>query len=100
MLVQGIIENGIDWDDTDNSYLHSHHDAHNIPDKYCTNPFVSNQPTQLSHIEVPDAYCPFKAEQMQHFQYQIDPFLIQTHPDTHLHHLLWIQALGVPSLIV
>ncbi|KAG0708409.1 hypothetical protein DFH29DRAFT_979392 [Suillus ampliporus] len=87
-VVDNINSYGIDWDDIDNSHLRSHHDTHNSPDKDGTNPFVSNQPTHLSNIEVPDAHCPFTVEQLQHFWYQIDPLLNQTHPDTHSCHLI------------
>jgi len=121
MFVQGVIENGhrsgiipapeddmvdnidsygIDWDDLDNSHLRSHHDAHNSPDEDGTNPFVSNQPTHLSNVEVPDARCPFTAEQMQCFQYRIDTLLNQNHTDTQSRRLLWIQALEISSSVI
>lgn len=99
-VVDNIDSYGIDWDDIDNRHLRSHHDTHNSPDDDGTNPFVSNQPTQLSNVEVPDARCPFTAEQLQRFQYQIDPLLNQTHPDTHSRRLLWVQVLAVASSIV
>lgn len=99
-MVDNIDSYGIDWDDIDNGHLRSHHDTHNSPDDDGTNPFVSNQPTQLSHVDVPDARCPFTAEQLQHFRYQIDPLLNQTHPDIHSRRLLWLQAHGVASSIV
>jgi hypothetical protein len=121
MFVQGVIENGhrsgivpapeddmvdnidsygIDWDDLDNSHLRSHHDAHNSPDEDGTNPFVSDQPTHLSNVEVPDVRCPFTAEQMQCFQYRIDTLLNQNHTDTQSRRLLWIQALEISSSVI
>ncbi|KAG2363736.1 hypothetical protein BDR07DRAFT_1281509 [Suillus spraguei] len=100
-MVDNIVSYGIDWDDIDNSHLHSHHDTHNIPDEDGMNPFVSNQPTHLSHVDVPNPHCPFTVEQMQSFQYQLDPLLNHNYPsNAHSYSLLWIQALEIASSVI
>ena len=56
---------GIDWDDLDDHHIRRHHDAFNPDDGDPENPFVSNRPDHLSHVDVADPRCPFTAEQVQ-----------------------------------
>ena len=64
-------EYGIDWEDMDRPTIRNHHDTFNpsLPAENLNgvnwrdngNPFTVNHPDRLSHIEVPDARCPFDA---------------------------------------
>ncbi|EIW53677.1 uncharacterized protein TRAVEDRAFT_133491 [Trametes versicolor FP-101664 SS1] len=89
---------GIDWDALDRPVIRTHHDQHNPHDG--TNPFLIDNPSGLSHVEVPDPRCPFSPEQVALL-------------DTHLRHLpcfgrenmqacaeLWVAALQIARNIV
>ena len=55
---------GVDWDDLDERRIREHHDEYNPDDGDSANPFLTDHPQHLSHVEVPDARCPFSMEQV------------------------------------
>ena len=94
-----INEYGIDWQDLENHRIRSHHDTNGTPIEFDNDhdgsPFVLNQPDQLSHVEVPDASCPFNQMQQQEFTLRIQPLLEHTQADMESRRLLWIEALAI-----
>ncbi|KAI0640815.1 hypothetical protein C8Q79DRAFT_920882 [Trametes meyenii] len=62
---------GIDWDELEHTRIRTHHHENNPDDGDGTNPFVTNDPEHLSHVEVPDFRCPFTAEQVVQFDLQL-----------------------------
>ncbi|KAF8139651.1 hypothetical protein EV363DRAFT_1153561 [Boletus edulis] len=94
--IDDINEYGIDWQDLENHHIRFHHDANSeMHDHHDSNPFVLNQPDQLSHIEVPDTSCPFNQMQLQEFAHHLQPLLEHTQADMESRRLLWIQALAI-----
>lgn len=99
-------EYGIDWQDLDNSRVRTHHDANNSDDSQsdagpATNPFVLNQPDQLSHVEVPNASCPFTSQAQQDmFDGHLQVLLARAQADMASRRLLWIEALTVAQTIM
>ncbi|OSD00093.1 hypothetical protein PYCCODRAFT_1446403 [Trametes coccinea BRFM310] len=90
---------GIDWDELQRTRIRAHNAENNVDDGELLNPFLSDRPDRLSHIEVPDARCPFTVEQVAML-------------DAHLSHLpcfarttiqsckeLWVVALQVASTL-
>lgn len=90
---------GIDWTDLDNHHIRAHHDVHNTNDGDPTNPFVSNQPDHLSHVEVLSSACPFTEPQLTLFDTQIEPFF-PLGADLEHRHLLWVTGLDLAKTIV
>ncbi|KAI0056868.1 hypothetical protein BV25DRAFT_1872599 [Artomyces pyxidatus] len=66
-----VAEYGIDWDDIDNHRIQEHFQNANPGDGDPNNPFIGNHPNELSHVEVPDARCPFSQELIATFSGQI-----------------------------
>ncbi|RDX43182.1 hypothetical protein K466DRAFT_505052 [Polyporus arcularius HHB13444] len=64
---------GIDWDDIERQRIRDHHDRYNQDDGDATNPFLTDRPGHLSHIEVPDSQCPFGVGQVR----DLDMYLAQ-----------------------
>lgn len=62
---------GIDWTEMDQSRIRAHHDTYNLDDGDPTNPFLTNHPTHLSHIEIPDSRCPFVPDQIARLDEQL-----------------------------
>lgn len=90
---------GIDWDDLDNDCMRQHHEEFNSDDGDPSNPFLTNQPDHLSHIEVPDARCPFTLEQLSIFDAQVSALPVLAHHDMISRRLLWIEALNIATNI-
>lgn len=96
--VGNIEEYGIDWQDLDSQRIRAHHDANNPDDlgQLNPNPFVLNQPEQLSHVDVPDTLSPFATvPQDTEFHHRLQPILNHTHADMESRRLLWIEALMI-----
>ncbi|KAF8237871.1 hypothetical protein L208DRAFT_1506120, partial [Tricholoma matsutake] len=96
---EDIAEYGIDWDDIDNPCTMHHHRDYNTGDDHA-NPFLTNNPDQMSHIEVPTARSPFSAEQIQHLDTQLSLLPFFSHQDMNSRCLLWIDALAIATAIV
>lgn len=84
---------GVDWDAVDNRHIRDHHRLHNADDTDHGDLMAANVPENLSHVEVPDARCPFDATQLAH----LDAFL-RSSPnfngnDIGSYRLLWTEAL-------
>jgi hypothetical protein len=97
-------EYGIDWEDMDRPTIRNHHDTFNLlPGENLNgvngNPFTVNHPDRLSHIEVPDAWCPFDAHKLHRFNTELRnlPTILST--DMHSHRLTWISTLALATAI-
>ncbi|KAI9058753.1 hypothetical protein FKP32DRAFT_1581272 [Trametes sanguinea] len=55
---------GIDWEDIGNEHIRQHHDIHNPNDGDHANPFLTDHPAHLSHVEVPTYHCPLTSQQL------------------------------------
>lgn len=89
---------GIDWDALDRPVIRRHHDQHNLHDT--TNPFLTDNPSGLSHVEVPDPRCPFSPEQVALLdtRLQILPCFGRKNMRTCVE--LWIAALQIAQNIL
>ncbi|KAI0040931.1 hypothetical protein FA95DRAFT_1502103 [Auriscalpium vulgare] len=89
-----LAEFGIDWNDIENRQVMNHHNAENNvqADGDPNNPFVSNQPDQLSHVEVSDARCPFNTNQLQIFNTYLHTLPYINFKDMASRRLVWISA--------
>jgi hypothetical protein len=91
-------EYGIDWEDMDRPAIRRHHDTFNLVNEVNNgNPFTVNHPDRLSHVEVPDARCPFDAHQLHRFDTELQnlPTILST--DMHSHRLTWINMLALAT---
>ncbi|KAG6369381.1 hypothetical protein JVT61DRAFT_14953 [Boletus reticuloceps] len=82
--IGNIEEYGIDWQALDDHRIRSHHDGHNSDSDVSpiANPFVLNQPEQLSHVEVPNISCPFGSQaQLDVFRDHLQLLLARTQLD-------------------
>ncbi|KAF8913129.1 hypothetical protein CPB84DRAFT_1812055 [Gymnopilus junonius] len=96
-----LAEYGIDWEELDRPAIHRHHDAFNPGNEVENeNPFTVNHPDHLSHVEVPDAHCPFNAEQLHLFNTQLQTIPTILSLDMHSNRLTWINALALATEIV
>lgn len=89
---QDILAYGIDWDAFDDPQIHAHHDAQNAPGAVL-NPFQTQNPTHMSHVEVEEPISPFTPEQLAYLDQQLYnlPFFNSRSMDDYRH--LWIFAL-------
>lgn len=95
-------EYGIDWEDMDRPAIRRHHNTFNLPVENGVNnenPFTVNHPDRLSHIEVPDARCPFDAPKLHRFNTELRalPTILST--DMHSYRLTWINTLALATAI-
>jgi len=88
---------GIDWDDLNDHRTRDHHNTHNREDGDPSNPFVSNQPDRLSHVNVPCARCPFNSQQIQALDDQLARLPYIRDQDMNSRRLVWIDALRIAS---
>ena len=84
---------GVDWDAIDNHRIRDHHHLHNDDDGDRRDLVAANIPENLSHVEVPDARCPFDETQLA----RLDAFL-RNSPNFHSNDIgsyrsLWTEAL-------
>jgi hypothetical protein len=91
---------GIDWDEIDNSRILQHHDNYNPPDPQTANPFVVHHPDQLSHVEVPDARCPFNDQQIAALDVALAALPLFQNEDMHSRRMIWIDALRIATTMV
>jgi hypothetical protein len=99
-------EYGIDWEEMDRPAIRNHFNTFNLPaendvNSNNENPFIVNHPDRLSHIEVPDARCPFDAHKFRRFNTQLAnlPTVLSLATDMHSHRLTWINALALATAI-
>ncbi|KAH7917752.1 hypothetical protein BV22DRAFT_1076641 [Leucogyrophana mollusca] len=90
-----IAEYGVDWNDIDNHNVRNHHDTFNPQDDHLSNPFVSNQPDRLSHVDIPNARCPLSPEQVEVFDTHLQTLPYRGQPDMESRRLLWIEGLDM-----
>ncbi|OSC97868.1 hypothetical protein PYCCODRAFT_1376313 [Trametes coccinea BRFM310] len=90
---------GIDWADLEHSRIREHHDMHNPNDGDPSNPFLSNQPNHLSHVEVPDTRCPFTHEQLQLLDIQLSLLPCSQQNTVQGYTELWLAALHYSRVI-
>jgi hypothetical protein len=95
-----IAEYGIDWNDIDNPRTMQHHQEYNNTGDDHANPFLTNNPDQMSHIEVPMPRCPFSAEQIHYLDTQLSLLPFFSHQDMNSRRLLWIDALAIATAMV
>ncbi|KAF5344872.1 hypothetical protein D9758_011570 [Tetrapyrgos nigripes] len=62
-----LMEYGMDWHDFEDNNIRSHHNgANNLSDDSTgANPFTSETPDEMSHVEVPTTPCPLPAVNME-----------------------------------
>ncbi|KAF5381556.1 hypothetical protein D9615_005527 [Tricholomella constricta] len=90
---------GIDWDSMDDA-TRAHHDENNADDGDPSNPFLTNHPDHLSHVDVSCPRCPFSAEQLNFLDTQLATLPTFMAGDMPSRRLLWIDALGVATNIL
>jgi hypothetical protein len=88
---------GIDWDALDDRRTREHHDGSNAEDGDPMDPFVTNQPDRLSHVEVEEAQCPFERHEVEWLDAQLDNLPHRHRSDMHSHRLVWIDAMQLVS---
>ncbi|KAI0349945.1 hypothetical protein OH77DRAFT_1413989 [Trametes cingulata] len=88
---------GIDWDDLDRPRIRRHHNEHNLDDGDAANPFVTNDPSHLSHVEVQDPRCPFTAEQVAWLDGHLSRLPSFGREDMQACLELWVAALHIAS---
>jgi hypothetical protein len=88
---------GIDWDDLDIQRIQDHHNQSNVEEGDPINPFLTNQPDRLSHVEVREPRCPFEHHQVQSLDTQLDTLPHRHHTDMQSRRLLWIDSLHIAS---
>ncbi|KAJ3014489.1 hypothetical protein NUW54_g1296 [Trametes sanguinea] len=89
---------GIDWEELQHTRIRAHHAENNHDhDRNLQNPFLSDRPDRLSHIEVQDARCPFTLEQVAILDAELSQFPC-SHPTTiQACKELWTVALQLAS---
>jgi hypothetical protein len=95
-----IAEYGIDWDDIENPHTMQHHQDYNDTGDAYANPFLTNNPDQMLHIEVPMPRCPFSVEQIHYLDTQLSLLPFFSHQDMNSRCLLWIDALAIAVTMV
>lgn len=93
-------EYGIDWEDLDRPVIRRHHETFNPENQVENdNPFIVNHPDRLSHVEVPDARCPFRDDQLHVFNTELQNLPDILSNDEHSLRLIWIRALALATRV-
>lgn len=71
------------------------HDTHNPDDGDPSNPFVTNNPAHLSHVEVPDPRCPLTAEQVRQLEHWLSALPSYGWDTMQACKKLWVSALHI-----
>ncbi|KAJ2981471.1 hypothetical protein NUW54_g10871 [Trametes sanguinea] len=90
---QALMEYGIDWAEMEHTRIREHHDTNNPHDGNNQNPFLSNHPEHLSHVEVHDTRCPFTPEQVSLLDAQLSQLPCFHQYTMQAYTELWISAL-------
>ncbi|KAI0323701.1 hypothetical protein GY45DRAFT_1376131 [Cubamyces sp. BRFM 1775] len=99
MADEDFAEYGVDWDEIEHPAIRDHHDRYNLDDGDNINPFMSNNPTHLSHVEVPDSRCPIRPEQVIELDAQLAQLPSYSCHNMHTCLELWIAALDIARAI-
>jgi hypothetical protein len=92
---------GMDWNAFDDNNIRSHHNAYNnIPDESgSANPFLSENPDEMSHVEVPITPCPLSSvnvDQLNNYLQQLPCYHSQNFDQLAL---LWNYALAYATSV-
>ena len=93
--IEDVESYGIDWNDFDDPQIRTHHVAENPDPSYAdNNPFLSQLPTHLNHVEVSIPDAPLSMEQIALLRNYLEslPFYNSRNMDDY--RLLWISALN------
>ena len=94
-------EYGIDWEDLDRQSFGEYHNQNNSSNaNQDLNPFITNHPTHLSHVDLPDPRCPFNPDQIQLLSHQISLLSHFQASDMHSRRLVWIDSLHLATDIL
>ena len=91
---------GIDWDDYEDAQIQQHHNAENQAPAYVdNNPFTTQTPTHLNHVEVEVPNSPYAPKQLSYLQNELRslPFFGSRSMDDY--RLLWITGLHICEYI-
>ena len=91
---------GIDWDALDNQHIWEHHDEFNVEEGNPINPFLTNQPDKLSHVEVHEPRCPFQPNEVDWLDAQLDALPHRQLNDMQSRRLIWVDALRNASAML
>lgn len=87
---------GIDWDDYEDPQIQAHHHSENpIPAHANHNPFVTQMPTHLNHVEVEIPNCPLNDAQLGYLQQELQALPFSGSRNMDDYRLLWITALHI-----
>jgi len=93
--IEDVESYGIDWGDFDNSQIQTHHVTENPDSAYAdNNPFLSQLPTHLNHVEVPVPDAPLSVEQIALLQNHLQSLSFFGSRSMDDYRLLWITALN------
>lgn len=94
-MVEDFNSYGIDWDELDDHRIVAHHRAHNGPDGFDDNPFVSCGPDYFSHVGVPEAPCPLTPEQVEYLDRELSQVPEYRSRNMVARREMWIHALAI-----
>jgi hypothetical protein len=96
--IEDVESYGIDWTDFEDSQIQSHHVRENPDSAHAdNNPFLSQLPTHLNHVEVPVPDAPLSTEHIALLRIHLQSFPFFGSRNMDDYHLLWITALNFVS---